>query len=67
MLWNFSELSSEKFTVVSVRPGLVLFLKGVCDMPLHYEPNAIVVLLRVWCWDTCWKDDFFLREVAALP
>lgn len=43
-----------------------MLIKSVCDMSLHFEPKAIVIMLRVWHWDTCWKYYFFLRKVAAL-
>lgn len=62
MLWNVSKLSLEKFNVVTVRPGHVMLLKGVCDMSLRFQPRAIVVMLRVRHGDTCWKDDFFPQE-----
>lgn len=47
MLWNFSELSSEKFKVGTVRPGHAMLIKGPCDMSLHCQPKATVAMLRV--------------------
>lgn len=66
MLWNFSELSSEKFKVVTVRPGHVLLIKGVCDMSLQCQPTATVAMLRVWHGDACWKDCCASQWVGAV-
>lgn len=53
--------------MVSVRPGHVMCLKGVCDMPLLCGPKAIVTLLGMWHWDMCHKNYFFLRKMGVLP